>query len=61
MTITSDSIYFTPPTIPAPGEEQGIDAPSFKPAGSTAQKYLRDGQLFILKGEDLYDSKGQRL
>ena len=61
MTITSDSIYFTPPTIPAPGEEQGIDAPIVKPADPAAQKYLRDGQLFILKGEELYDSKGQRL
>ncbi len=61
MTITSDSIYFTPPTIPAPGEEQGIDAPIVKPADPAAQKYLRDGQLFILKGKDLYDSKGQRL
>lgn len=60
MTITSDSIYFTPPSIPVPGDEQGIEAPIVKPAGPAAQKYLRDGQLYILKGKEIYGIDGGR-
>ena len=61
LTITSDSIYLTPPVIVVPGAEQGIEAPVVKPERPAAQKYIRDGQLFILKGKDIYDFKGQRL
>lgn len=60
MTITTDSIYLTPPTavIPVPGE--AVEQTQFDPA-KKAQKIWRDGQILIECEDKIYNTLGQTL
>ena len=60
MTITTDSIYLTPPTavIPVPGE--AVEQTQFEPA-KKAQKIWRDGHILIECEDKIYNTLGQTL
>ena len=55
MTITGDSIY-----INAPQQPEGIFYPSYETA-EKAQKFVRDGVLYIRRGKDIYTVTGLKV